>query len=227
MQRKPQRFIPLLLAAVLLLGITGCKELDVIGTYSVDSFGTLLEAKTNLVDTDEASGGWVLSAPDDAARFVWNIDPVRDPLCDVILDLEAKPFLDAGLESFRLPTSYRIEGDRIFVTGVLEKDDSAVAPPTTALQAYERIVDSSRGALSYHGAMDHFGVSVGDGNVFEWAKDPAANDKDIVFALNPEPFIAAGLDPNAVEGWTYALVPVMIDGTSTEVYKLLKPFDLL
>jgi hypothetical protein len=227
MQRRSRVFISLLLAALLLMGTVGCKELDVIGAYSVESFGTLLEAKANLIDTDETTGGWALDAPDGAARVVWNIDPVRDPSCDVLLSLDAKPLLDAGLDPSRLPLSYRVSGERIHVTGILEKSNSSAAPPTTALQAYERIVDGSRGAISYHGAMDHFGVSIGDGNVFEWAKDPAANDKDIVFALNPEPLIAAGLDPEAVEGWTYALVPVMIDGASTEVYKLLKPFDLL
>jgi len=37
------------------------------------------------------------------------------------------------------------------------------------------------------------------------------NDKDIVFVLNPEPLIAAGVDPKAVDGWVFARVPVEID----------------
>ena len=45
------------------------------------------------------------------------------------------------------------------------------------------------------------------------------NDKDIVFVLNPQPFIKAGVDPNKIDGWIYAKVG--------EDYKLLKPFDLV
>jgi hypothetical protein len=63
--------------------------------------------------------------------------------------------------------------------------------------------------------------------MFEWASDMSTNDKDIVFVLNPEPLIAAGVDPNAVEGWTYSAVSVDVDGKPTEVYKFLKAFDLV
>jgi hypothetical protein len=76
-------------------------------------------------------------------------------------------------------------------------------------------------------AMDHYGVSLGDGNLFEWAKDMAANDKDIVFALNPAPIIAAGADPARIAGWTFTKVTVDDEnGKPVEVDKILKPFDL-
>lgn len=92
----------------------------------------------------------------------------------------------------------------------------------------ERMVfgaDVSRERLGYHAEMDHYNVNL-DGAMFEWAKDLAANDKDIVFALDPEPLIAAGADPEKVEGWTYAQVPVMRDGKAAQVWKFLKIFDL-
>jgi hypothetical protein len=42
------------------------------------------------------------------------------------------------------------------------------------------------------------------------------------FVLNPEPLIAAGVDPEKAEGWIYARVPAD-DG---DVWKFLKVFDL-
>jgi hypothetical protein len=76
-------------------------------------------------------------------------------------------------------------------------------------------------------AMDHYGVSLGDGNLFEWAKDMNANDKDIVFVLNPEPFIAAGADPARVSGWVFDKVTVDDEnGKPVQVDKLLKPFEI-
>jgi hypothetical protein len=75
--------------------------------------------------------------------------------------------------------------------------------------------------------MDHYGISLGNGNMFEWAKDMTTNDKDIVFVLNPDPFITAGLDPNRVEGWVYAKVTVDDEnGKPIQVDRLLKPFNL-
>ena len=69
--------------------------------------------------------------------------------------------------------------------------------------------------------------------MFEWAKNLSTNsatgenqDKDIVFVLNPEPLIAAGVDPEKVEGWVYAQVAVEENGQTVEVYKFLKPFNL-
>jgi hypothetical protein len=74
---------------------------------------------------------------------------------------------------------------------------------------------------------------LGDGNMFEWANDlthtqTTGGDQqlDIVFVLNPEPLIAAGVDPDAVDGWAYASVEMMADGKKVEVLKFLKPFDL-
>ena len=96
----------------------------------------------------------------------------------------------------------------------------------TPLSAYEQIVKLYRESVGYHAALDHYGVSLGDGNMFEWAKDMSTNDKDIVFVLNPEPFINAGVDPDAIEGWVFAKVTVDVDGKPTEVDKILKPFDL-
>jgi hypothetical protein len=84
---------------------------------------------------------------------------------------------------------------------------------------------AERDNLGFHTQMGHYNYDLGEA-AFEWAKDMSANDKDIVFVLDPEPLIDAGLDPDAVEGWTYAEVPVMRDGKEIQVWKLLKPFDL-
>jgi hypothetical protein len=75
--------------------------------------------------------------------------------------------------------------------------------------------------------MDHYGVNLGNGNLFEWAKDMNTNDKDMVFVLNPQPFLDAGVDPARIEGWTFTKVPVDDEnGKPVEVDKILKPFDV-
>jgi hypothetical protein len=219
----------------------GVKALDVVGQQSVRSLDALLKAVPGSVSADEANAGWALSAPDDSVRFIWSEDYSRSPLHDVMLELDAQPFLDAGLDPDKLPENYVFyEGDtmggmgsRMLMLGTKLGADDKVSGTGTALSAYELIVDNYRDSVNYHTSLDHYGVKLGDGNMFEWAKDMKTNgyddsvqDKDMVFVLNPEPLIAAGVDPEKVEGWVYTQVPIEENGKTEQVRKLLKPFDI-
>lgn len=205
--------------------LTACSQLDVIGTQSVPSFETVLAAAGELVTPDEAIGGWSLNAPDGQARFAWSGDFSKTSGNDALLELDAKPFLDAGLDASKLPKQIRLEDDVLIIATELGSKGPATKD-AAPLAAYEQIVAQSRDRISYHTAMDHYGVMLAEGTMFEWAKDISANDKDIVFALNPQPFIDAGVNPEAVSGWKFAKVEIMDDkGKTSQVDKLLKPFD--
>ena len=212
----------IVIAAVILLQ----KDLDVVGKESVTSFGAVLSAAPDKVTPDETNGGWSLAAPDGTARFIWSRDYSKSPMHDVMLELDAQPFLDAGLDTSKLPDSFAFYDGKLMVGTKLGKDAFTYKGEVTPLASYEQIVSKYRDSVGYHAALDHYNVNVGNGNLFEWAKDMGKNDKDIVFVLNPEPFITAGVDPNAVAGWVFAKVSVDVDGKPTEVDKLLKPFDL-
>ncbi|MDR3248673.1 MAG: hypothetical protein LBT39_07790, partial [Treponema sp.] len=172
---------------------------------------------------------WTLAAPDKSATFTWNDDIFSSAGLTVRLEFSAAPFIKAGLAAgkFNLPGA-TLAGGNISITANLPATGKVSASaPGSALGAYQIITQASRSSIGYHAALDHFGVDLGGGNMFEWAKDLATNDKDIVFVLNPEPFIAAGVDPNAVEGWVYTKVPTMDErGRKIELDKLLKPFNL-
>ncbi|MDD3414048.1 MAG: hypothetical protein PHY47_08605 [Lachnospiraceae bacterium] len=202
------------------------KQLDVVGNKSVTSFGVVLETMDDKVTTDEINGGWSLSAPDDTARFIWSKDYRSTPLYDIMLEFNAQPFLDAGLDTSKLPENITFYDNMLMVGKNLGEDKLKYSNEVTALSSYEQIVNLYRDTIGYHTALDHYGVNVGEGNLFEWAKDMNKNDKDMVFVLNPQPFIDAGVDPNAVKGWVFAKVSVDVDGKPTEVDKLLKPFNL-
>ena len=231
-----------LAAAVALTACAGLNSLDVVGKQSITSFDEILKAIPDKVQADEINVGWALSAPDDSARFIWSEDYSKAPFHDVMLELDAEPFLNAGLDPEKLPDKYTFyEGDTmggmgnqmLMVGKKLGNDKITYEGSPTALAAYEQIVSKYRDSINYHTSLDHYGVMLGDGNMFEWAKDMNLNgydnsnqDKDIVFVLNPEPLIAAGVDPEKVEGWVYAQVPIEENGKTEQVWKLLKPFNI-
>jgi hypothetical protein len=231
-----------LAVAMVFTACSGLKSLDVVGQQSIASFEEILKTVPDKVQADEVNIGWALSAPDDSARFIWSGDYSKTSLYDVMLEFDAQPFLDAGLDLEKLPDSYAfyggdtvggMGGKMLMVGKKLGDDKLTYEGEPTALSAYEQIVAKYRDDINYHTSLDHFGVKLGDGNMFEWAKDMKTNgydnsgqDKDIVFVLNPEPLIAAGVDPEKVAGWTYAQVSVEENGKTEQVWKLLKPFDL-
>ncbi len=238
--------IPVIAASLAVtISLTSCsalKELDVVGKTSITTFEEVLKTIPEKVEADETNVGWSLSAPDDSARFIWSEDYSIAPLHDVMLEFDAQPFLDAGLDPEKLPDNYAFyEGEAmgdittkmLMVGKKLGNDKLTYEGEPTGLEAYEQIVEKYRDSINFHTSLDHYGVMLGDGNMFEWAKDMKINgfnnenqDKDIVFVLNPEPLIAAGLDPANVNGWVYAQVSVEENGKMMDVWKLLKPFNL-
>ncbi len=214
------------LGAVILLSAAACSKLDVVGKGSAEALKVVLEIIPDNVSADEINGGWSLSAPDNTARFIWSRDYSKSPLYDIMLEFDAGPFIDAGLDTAKLPESIVFYEDKLVVGKKLGDDELKYDGEATPFASYEKIVAKYRDSVGYHTALGHFGIKLGDGNMFEWAKTVSTNDKDIVFVLNPGPFISAGVDPDAVEGWVFAKVPVEEEGKTVEVDKLLKPFNL-
>lgn len=227
--------IAVVAVAAILIAIlkTAGGNLDVVGKDSSASFEKVLTASGSKVTSDKDNAGWSLDAPDGSVRFIWSEDYSKSPLHDVMLELDAEPFLNAGLDTSKLPEYYAAYDGMLMVGTKLGSDKLTYQGEPTPLAAYEQIVSKYRYSVGYHTALDHYNVSLGNGNMFEWAKDMQTNsvtkesqDKDIVFVLNPEPLIAAGVDPEQVKGWIYTTVSVEIDGKATDIYKFLKPFNL-
>ena len=218
-----------MMAALAALLMVSCEKLDVVANHSIRSFGDLLTNSPHLVSSDETNHGWSLTAPDGRARFFWSRNFAESPLFDVMIEFDAAPFIAAGIDPARLGDSVLYNEERgLFIIGSKLGNEQLRSPgEVTPLSSFEQIVRLKRQSIGYHPAGDHYGVELGNGNIFEWANDMANNNNDIVFALNPEPFITAGVDPNNIEGWVFAKVTVHAGGGTEQVDKLLKRFGLL
>ncbi|GHV83928.1 hypothetical protein AGMMS50212_12680 [Spirochaetia bacterium] len=203
--------------SVLTIMAAGCGKLDVVGTDSARAFQKMLDTLPPVDTSTETGKSWTLKAPDSQANFVIQWDTLY-------INADAAPFINAGLDTGKLPGGM-LQGDNLVIK--LDLDSTAPAENAAPMEVYNQVLLNHRNIIGYHGALDHYGISFGGGNMFEWAKDMSVNDKDIVFVLNPAPFLAAGVDPNKIDGWVFAKVPVDDEnGKPVEVDKLLKPFDL-
>ncbi len=224
--------VAVVIVALILTGILKTAgTIDVVGKGSVDSFEAVLSASDSGVVFDEENKGWKLEAPDGSAGFIWSGNFSESPLFDVMLSVDAAPFVEAGLDIEKLPEYYTVQDGMLLVGTQLGEDQGK--EEATPKAAYEEIVRKYPHQIGYHTPMDHYNISLGNGNLFEWAKNMEMNgsvkeaqDKDIVFVLHPEPLIAAGVDPEKVEGWAYTTVSMGMGASAEEMYKFLKPFDL-
>ena len=221
--KKKSILIPVLLVATVIFA--GCtSQLDVVADKSISSFESVINELPIEADSEDSS--WILTAPDNSAKFLWSKDFSSTTVYDVKLEFDSQPFINAGLDISKLPEG-AINGDKIILGTDLSDEKLTYNGEATPLDSYKKIVEKSRDNIGYHAALDHYGIDLENGNMFEWAKDISTNDKDIVFVLNPQMFIDAGVNPQEVEGWVFAKVETMDkDGKKIEVDKFLKPFDL-
>lgn len=221
-----KKIILMVTVLVILLIFSGCTKLDVVGRIAVSSFEEVVNTIPEPVTFDKENESWALLAPDKSVRFLWSRDFSANIAYDVQLEIEAKPFLEAGLDLSKLPEGM-IQKDKIIVGRNLGKDSFVYEGEVSPVVTFKKMVNQYPNVIGYHSAMDHFGVNLGSGNLFEWAKDMRKNDKDIVFVLDPEVFINAGTKVEQIEGWVYTIVETMDkNGKMVEVPKLVKPFDL-
>lgn len=214
-------------AMVSVFTLTACQQTDVVGNVSKSSFEALVTQEAGNVAVDEQNNSWALTSPG-GERFLWSKDLAGTP--DAAIEFDATPFINAGLDAAKLPTeiySYDQATNKIKIAAELGSPKNAAKADAKASEAFNELVATNREAIGYHAKLDHYGVALGNGNMFEWAKDLKTNDKDIVFVLNPQPFIDAGVDTTKLTDWVFTKVPVMDENNKEiEVEKFLKPYEL-
>ena len=217
----------MILAVVLIAILAGCtakpvEEKPVVETpvEAVNPSVVSFEALSQSIEWKSEGDKFTLVAPDQSVSLAINQSFASEN--DVVMSVDAAPFVAAGLDVSKLPEGLYVDGRLNYVTSI-----EGTTTYTNVTEAFADILSIQADLVGYHAALDHYGLSLQDGNVFEWAADVNTNDKDIVFVLNPQTLIDAGTNVEAVEAWIFAEVEIMqADGTMKMVPKLLKPFDL-
>jgi hypothetical protein len=215
---KTNRIVSLLLPVLTLMFFYSCQAVDVVGKVGLKTFIAV------------SGDGARLVAPSTAEIFII-ADDFSATDNDLVLSVNAGDFLAAGFDPSKLAADSFAPGVWSWSadTGILTLNYQVSDKPNKgSLSAADALIRNHPDRIGYHPQFDHYGFALGGGSMVEWAKDPATNDKDIVFVLNPEPFMAAGMDPSKLTVWLYGTVTVEDPKTKkpVEVTKLLRPYNL-
>jgi len=221
MKNRSMQKIGLLAAATALTALlfTGCAQTDVVLKYGRESFAQIVREFPDFVTDNTEKDHYYYLTVDGETTLIISHDYDLTGTRDLMIQTPLQPFADAGLDASKLGSGYKAEGDMLYLiadygSGTGMKD--SVAGSLFESAEFERM------ALSYHQALDHYGIGISNGK-FEFAKDYTNNDKDLVFVIQAEPLNELGVDVQHIEGWTFATLSNE-DGSSTDV--LLKPYDL-
>ncbi|HWQ78143.1 MAG TPA: hypothetical protein VN381_04965 [Anaerovoracaceae bacterium] len=212
-----------------LVTVTGCQSLDVVAEVAVTSFDSLVKAVPDKVAFDGEKGGWAISGLDDKERVILSEDfSGSNP--DITVEFEAAPFIDAGLDIEKLPGDqylYDKSTGKITMPFKYGKDKFESGTEKSALGLFKEIVKTQRSIVGYHEEGDHYKIDLGNGNLFGWAKDMSANEADLIYILNPEPLIDAGVDTSKIKEWVFPKIPVTDkDGKQIQVEVFIKAFNI-
>lgn len=204
--------------ALTLLLLSGCAGLDVILRDAPKSLDAMIAVNPALVSAPTMDSPYFALSVDGATKLLVSKDYSLSTE-DVLFETPLKPFVDAGLDVSKLPANYRADAENLYLTVDFGSDKGEKSSLTDALMASAKF---DRSILGYHAALDHYGVTL-PGGKFEWAKDYATNDKDIVFVLAAKPLADLGVDVQNIDGWVFM---TMQDDAGKDFDVLLKPYSL-
>lgn len=213
------RMFRVVAASIVFAGVLlSCTENDIVVTAGSAS----LEKLIPLFEVSSTQNGFEVRSKG-GERFEISSD-FSSGTDDLILDVDAAPFLQAGLDAASLSGSQRVEDGRLVVRADAGAEWKGGQAPDFA-KAVRRLMQNYRGLFAYHDELDHYLIMVGSGHTWEWAADSKTNSADLVFVLNPEAL--SGLNPDQVDGWAHKDVTIRDEsGRRIIVKRLIKAYDL-
>ena len=153
---------------------------------------------------NETSKYFTFTSPDEQVVFALSSNFSLTTPYDYVMEIDATPFINAGLDITKLPEGMFVDNKIVLGYDLSTVDNNE----ENVVSAFEAVFNLDSSLIGYHAALDHYGLNLGNGNMFEWAKDFTTNDKDIVYVLNPQLFADAGVNLASIDGWILAEVEV-------------------
>lgn len=212
-------FIIILALAITGVFLAGCAATDVVLKYSPGSLDAITTAYPAIVTDNTMEDHYFYITADNETTLKVSHDYSMTGNEDIVIQTPLQPFLDAGLDMAKLGEGYHADDTMFYLTA--DYGNGTGIKETLTESVFESVT-YDRSVLTYHQALDHYGVKLPGGKI-EWAKDYKTNDKDIVFVIAAKPLADIGVDVQNIEGWVFK---TMQDENGDDIDVLLKPYDL-
>ncbi len=152
-----KKIIVIGLVLMMVVSLAACQATDVVGKVAVTSFEAVLNKIPDKVAFDEVNNGWGLTSPT-GERFVWGKDFSKEGMPDLMLEFDAKPFINAGLDVNKLPkeTYLYVSGmDTLMIHSELGNKAFTYSGEAKPLDSFKKIVENYRDSIGYHEKLWH------------------------------------------------------------------------
>jgi hypothetical protein len=229
-----KKIILILVSFSLFLTLSACSNSKTGSKKSDDA----LEAFIKIVKSDSSKKGfhaplkhWGFKLDDD--KFEWTKDTSANKI-DFAMVMLAKPFLDAGLDPKKLKGSnyvFKPEGKEsgmkipnllIHPFNLNDKKQTAQG----SKDAFRRLLKEDSNLVKYHKGMKHYRLLLNDGFEVQWSEKLGLTNADMVFIIDANPLIDAGLDISKLDdsGWIFKKADN--DEMGNHPNRLVKIYDL-
>ena len=217
---KKVLFIVLAMSLILV----SCDRLDVIKNHSLKSFTDISVSMPESVFFDPENSCWVVSAPDKSARFMLQ---QQERSIALVLEFAAEDFLGAGLSVDNLPREVTYHPQR-HTLSIYENISAVDDLPTEAgiLAVIESVINADRRRFGYHSFGDHYGIEIGAGNFFMWARDRESNQNTVAFMLSAGMFSESAVKLENIKGWRVATIDAHEGKKTVQAKRLVKSYKI-
>lgn len=193
---------------------------------AAEAFSLIVDAVPDMIEDDTSHNGWTLKMISDDVRFIWSKDSSKSLLYDAAIAFDIQTFIDSELHTNKLPSNYSIHNNELVVGLNYGKNVFSYEDEVTPLTSMEKIIENYSDKISFDSDSNQYSIDLGDGNLFIWAQDIYNSENDVIFVLNPEPFIKAGVNIDEIEGWDYSSLSDYISSKYSESKKFIKAFNI-
>ena len=212
---KFKRILTVGLSSVLVLSLAACGNKDVEETISdkgVVAFNEIVKTYPDKKGFHDALQHWGF-AMEPGEKLEWSKDMSANK-ADFAMVVKADPLIEAGLDVEKLDKN-------VWIFEKAGRDTMGMEQPAVLILPYDisdkslvsknsddsmkALLEADPENLIYHEDKQHYVLNLGGTNEAIWTEKLGLNDSDMIFVLEAEPLIAAGLDIDKLEGsgWTF------------------------
>lgn len=187
--------------------LTGSEQ----GDAAYKAFSNIIKQNKDKIGFHAELSHWGYTLPT-GEKLEWTKDTSAN-VADIALVMLADPFINAGLDVKKLD-----ENEWLYKPAAKEEGQDLpnrlVKPynisdkkqkSSGSEDAIRRIIRQKPELVKYDSESKKYSISLGKGFEAQWTEEIGATSSDIVFVLNAEPLIKAGLETNKLQGsyWTF------------------------